>query len=145
MELDDIDRTIIEMLKEDGRRSYSEIAEHVDRTEVTVRRRVNNLLEEGVIRCFTIDVDPLKIGRRIRAIIRVKLNMKEASAIAEEVKHFKEVTDAYILDGSCGLMLKIVLDNLTELRKFLEDEFGSLPGVGEVETCIVLEDIKCTF
>ncbi|MBD3160162.1 MAG: AsnC family transcriptional regulator [Candidatus Lokiarchaeota archaeon] len=145
MELDTIDKKIIEMLKEDGRRSYSEIAEHVDRTEVTVRRRVNNLLEEGVIRRFTIDVDPLKIGRRIRTIIRVKVAMKEASALAEKVKSLEEVTEAYILDGSCGLMLKVVVDNLSELRQFLENRFGNLPGVGEVETCIVLEDIKCTF
>ncbi|MBS3793623.1 MAG: Lrp/AsnC family transcriptional regulator [Candidatus Thorarchaeota archaeon] len=145
MELDTIDKKIIEMLKEDGRRSYSEIAEHVDRTEVTVRRRVNSLLEEGVIRRFTIDVDPLKIGRRIRTIIRVKVAMKEASALAEKVKSLEEVTEAYILDGSCGLMLKVVVDNLSELRQFLENRFGNLPGVGEVETCIVLEDIKCTF
>ena len=142
MTLDDTDLQIIEMLQEDGRVSYSDIAKIVDRTEVTIRRRVRRLMKEGVIKRFTVVLDPLKMGHNIRAMIRVKTMMKEATDIATSVRDYEEVSEAYFLDGACGLMLKVTVKDLNELRQFLERKLGNLP---EVETCIVLEDIKTPF
>ncbi len=145
MPLDPIDQQIIDMLQEDGRRSYSEIADEVGRTEVTIRRRVRRLINEGIIKKFTVILDPLKIGRKIGAIVRVKAQMKQASIIAEKVKEYEEVDEAYFLDGACGVMLKVTVDDLTQLKLFLEKKLGKVPGVGEVETCIVLETVKSAF
>lgn len=145
MKLDPIDSRIIKMLQDDSRRSYSEIAEAVDRTEVTIRRRVRRLINEGIIKRFTVILDPLKIGRKIRAIIRVKTSMKEATIVGEKLKEYDEVDEAYFLDGACGLMLKVTVDDLSHLRQFLENRLGKMPGLTEVETCIVLETIKSTF
>ncbi len=145
MNLDNTDLTIISLLQKDGRMSYSDIAEIVGKTEVTVRRRVRRLLREGVIKRFTVVLDPLKMGRRICAMIRVKAMMKQASLIAEKVRDYSEVDEAYFLDGACGLMLKVTVNDLSELRDFLERRLGKVPGVGEVETCIVLETIKSPY
>ncbi|MGQ4872252.1 MAG: Lrp/AsnC family transcriptional regulator [Candidatus Thorarchaeota archaeon] len=145
MELDDTDRKIISLLQEDGRMSYSDIAEVVGKTEVTVRRRVRRLLREGIIKRFTVVLDPMKMGRRICAVIRVKAMMKQATLIAEKVRNYEEVDEAYFLDGACGLMLKVTVNDLGELRDFLEKRLGKVPGVGEVETCIVLETVKSPF
>jgi Lrp/AsnC family transcriptional regulator for asnA, asnC and gidA len=142
MTLDHIDEKIIAMLQDDGRRSYSEIADAAERTEVTIRRRVKRLIDEGYIKKFTVILDPMKMGRKIRAIIRVKTVMKEATVISKKVQHFSEVDEAYFLDGACGIMLKVTVDDLASLREFLELKLGKVPGVGEIETCIVLEDIK---
>ncbi|TXT56951.1 MAG: hypothetical protein BAJATHORv1_20549 [Candidatus Thorarchaeota archaeon] len=150
MPLDDKDKKIIELLREDGRKSYSEISDEITdpdlkMTEVTIRRRVRQMIKSGVIQRFTVVIDPLKLGRKIRAFIRVKAVMKEASYIAEQVKGYSEVNEAYFLDGACGLMLKVTVDDLNELRQFLEKKLGNIDGVGEVETCIVLEDIKTPY
>lgn len=145
MTLDDIDRIIIEMLQLDGRMSYSEIAKKVDKTEVTIRRRVRRLQNEKIIQRFTVVLDPLKMGKRISAIVKVKAQMKQASKIADEVKKYEEVTEAYFLDGACGVMLKVTVDDLADLKSFLENRLGKVPGVGEVETCIVLETVKSPF
>jgi Lrp/AsnC family transcriptional regulator for asnA, asnC and gidA len=145
MKLDPIDQKIIRMLQDNGRRSFSEIAEEVKRTEVTIRRRVKRLVDEGYIKKFTVILDPLKTGRKIRAFIRVKTAMKEASAISRKVHDFKEVDEAYFLDGACGIILKVTVDDLQKLREFLELQLGKVTGVGEIETCIVLEGIKSAF
>lgn len=142
MRLDEIDQMIIEDLQEDGRRSFSEIAEKVGRTEVTVRRRVKKLRDEGYIKKFTVVLDPMKIGKRIRAIIRVKTAMKEATSISKSLQQFDEVNEAYFLDGACGLIMMVTVDDLTQLKQFLERRLGSVSGVGDAETCIVLEEIK---
>ena len=145
MPLDPIDQLIIDMLQDDGRRSYSEIADEVGRTEVTIRRRVRRLINEGIIKKFTVVLDPLKIGRKISAIVRVKAQMKQATVIAEKVREYNEVDEAYFLDGACGVMLKVTVDDLTQLKLFLEKRLGKVPGVGEVETCIVLETVKSAY
>jgi Lrp/AsnC family transcriptional regulator for asnA, asnC and gidA len=142
VKIDQIDQDLIDILQKDGRRSYSEIASEVGRTEVTIRRRVRKLFDEGVIKRFTVILDPLKMGKTIRAIIRVKTTMKEATEIAEKVSHYNEVTEAYFLDGTCGLLLKVEVKDLNELRQFLQRKLGNLP---EIETCIVLENIKSPF
>ncbi len=145
MTLDKTDRIIIEMLQQDGRMSFSEIAKKVNKTEVTIRRRVRRLLNEKVIKRFTVVLNPLKMGKQISAIVKVKAQMKQASKIADEVKEYDEVTEVYFLDGACGVMLKVTVDDLAELKSFLENRLGKIPGVGEVETCIVLETIKSLY
>ncbi|MFW9908851.1 MAG: Lrp/AsnC family transcriptional regulator [Candidatus Thorarchaeota archaeon] len=145
MTLDDTDKRIVSMLQEDGRVSFSEIAKAVDKTEVTIRRRVRRLQKEGIIKQFTVVLDPLKIGKKISAIVRVKAQMKQASLIAEKMKEYDEVIEAYFLDGACGVMLKVTVDGLSDLKSFLEKRLGKVPGVGEVETCIVLETVKSPF
>lgn len=145
MTLDKIDRAIIEMLQQDGRMSYSEIAKRVDKTEVTIRRRVRRLQNEKIIQRFTVILDPLRMGKSISAIVKVRAQMKQASRIADEVKKYEEVTEAYFLDGACGVMLKVTVEDLADLKSFLENRLGKVPGVGEVETCIVLETVKSPF
>ena len=145
MRLDPIDSQIISMLQDDGRRSFSEIADAVGRTEVTIRRRVKRLFDEGYIKRFTVVLDPLKMGRKIRAVIRVKTAMKEAALISKKLREFDEVNEAYFLDGACGLMIMVTVDDLTELKAFLETRLGRITGVGDAETCIVLEEIKAAF
>ena len=148
MPLDETDQQIISMLQEDGRMSFSEIAKAIKpdpKTEVTIRRRVRRLQREGIIKRFTVVLDPLKIGKSISAIVRVKAQMKSASLIAERVKKYDEVIEAYFLDGACGVMLKVTVDDLADLKSFLENRLGKVPGVGEVETCIVLETVKSSF
>lgn len=140
--LDPIDAQIVTMLQKDGRRSFSEIADTVGRTEVTIRRRVKRLQDEGYIKRFTVVLDHLKIGKKIRAVIRVKTAMKEAKEISKKLRSFEEVNEAYYLDGACGLMLMVTVDDLTELKTFLETRLGGITGVGDAETCIVLEEIK---
>jgi Lrp/AsnC family transcriptional regulator for asnA, asnC and gidA len=145
MKLDSIDSQIIAMLQEDGRRSFSDIAEAVNRTEVTVRRRVKRLKDEGYIKRFTVVLDPLKIGKNIRAIIRVKTVMKHATSVSKKLSKFKEVNEAYFLDGACGLIMMVTVNDLTELYQFLEKRLGTVEGLGDAETCIVLEEIKSAF
>ncbi len=145
MRLDPIDQEIIKELQNDGRKSFSDIAEKVNRTEVTIRRRVKKLRDEGYIKKFTVVLDPMKIGKRIRAVIRVKTAMKEASNISKKLQEFEEVNEAYFLDGACGLMIMVTVDDLTQLKQFLETRLGSISGVGDAETCIVLEEIKSAY
>jgi len=55
--MDIIDQKILELLKENSRMSFNEISENINKTEATVRRRVKKLLEEGIIKRFTVEYE----------------------------------------------------------------------------------------
>ena len=71
--------------------------------------------------------------------------MKQATAVSKRLQKFKEVNEAYFLDGACGLIMMVTVDDLTELYQFLEKRLGAIEGIGDAETCIVLEEIKSAF
>jgi DNA-binding Lrp family transcriptional regulator len=71
--------------------------------------------------------------------------MKHATAISKKLSKIKEVSEAYFLDGACGLMMMVTVDDLTELYQFLEKQLGGIEGMGDAETCIVLEEVKSAF
>jgi DNA-binding Lrp family transcriptional regulator len=62
LQIDEKDERIIEMLEEDGRKSYNDMAEKLGMSEAAVRKRVQALRLKGVIKKFTIKVDHAKIG-----------------------------------------------------------------------------------
>ena len=141
MKIDKIDRKIIELLKRDGRMSYRKIAEEIGRTEVTVRRRVRKLIKEGVIRRFTVVIDPVKIGKSVQAFISVPIDVKETSKLVEKLRDMEEVSEAYFLAGRTILLLKINVEDLGALSRFLEEKLEVLGETRNVETYLILKDL----
>ncbi len=141
VKIDKIDRKIIELLKKDGRMSYRKIAEEIGRTEVTVRRRVRKLIKEGVIRKFTVVIDPVKIGKSVQAFISIPVDVKETSKLVEKLKGLEEVSEAYFLAGRTILLLKINVEDLNALSRFLEEKLKVLGETRNVETYLILKDL----
>lgn len=141
VKIDKIDRKIIELLKRDGRISYRKIAEEIGRTEVTVRRRVRKLIKEGVIRKFTVVIDPAKIGKSVQAFISIPVDVKETSKLVERLRDMEEVSEAYFLAGRTILLLKINVEDLSALSRFLEEKLEVLGETRNVETYLILKDL----
>lgn len=141
VKIDKIDRKIIELLKRDGRISYRKIAEEIGRTEVTVRRRVRKLIKEGVIRKFTVVIDPAKIGKSVQAFISIPVDVKETSKLVERLRDMEEVSEAYFLAGRTILLLKINVEDLNALSRFLEEKLEVLGETRNVETYLILKDL----
>ncbi|MFB6088716.1 MAG: Lrp/AsnC family transcriptional regulator, partial [Candidatus Aenigmatarchaeota archaeon] len=82
--MDEKDKKIIEMLKEDGRRPFTQIAEQIGVTETTVRKRVKKLEDGGVIERYTVDVDPSKLGYKTVTILGLDVEPEKLIPAAEE-------------------------------------------------------------
>ncbi len=74
VELDRIDRKILNQLQRNGRVAFSSIAQETGLDEATIRYRVKKLKEKGVITKFTALLDPAKIGFPVTAVIMIKIN-----------------------------------------------------------------------
>jgi Lrp/AsnC family transcriptional regulator for asnA, asnC and gidA len=142
LDLDAVDVKILELLKEDSRRSFQEIAAQIEMTDVTVRRRVKDLLKRGVIKRFTIDLDSQKIGKGLQALLRIEMKVSEQKKIMIEIAALEEVAEAYYLAGKCGLWIKVDLEDMEKLEEFIKDRLSAIDGIANIETCIVLKCLK---
>ncbi|MFX0098074.1 MAG: Lrp/AsnC family transcriptional regulator [Candidatus Hodarchaeota archaeon] len=141
--IDDTDLKILELLKQNSRMSFQEIAQEIEMTDVTVRRRVKDLVDKEVIKKFTIEVDSQKLGKGLCALIRLEMKVSEQKRIMNEIMKFNdEVEQAYYLAGKCGLWIKIDLDDMENLEEFLNDKLGPIDGITNIESCIVLKTLK---
>jgi Lrp/AsnC family leucine-responsive transcriptional regulator len=140
--LDEKDKRILEMLIEDSRRPYREIAEVIGLSESSVRKRVIKLQDEGVIEKFTI-----KICREDERCIMAFLTLipKSESEIKEllrETQVLPQCEEVYFLAGQCGVLVKVNVPEINELDALIES-FRGRSDVRSVErVCVVLKPIK---
>ena len=141
--LDDKDKKILEMLLEDSRRPYHEIASQVDLSESTVRKRVIKLQNEGIIEKFTIKLC-VEEGESILAFVTViPATETEIKDLLREATLIPQCEEVYKMTGQCGVLIKICVPNVNELDTLIE-LFQARPDVKSVERiCVVLKPIKC--
>ena len=140
--LDEKDKKIIEMLFENSRRPYHEIADEVGLSESTVRKRVMKLQEGGVIEKFTIKIYR-EDERCIYAFLTlIPKNESEIKELLRETIILPQCEEVYKLDGRCGILIKVNVPDTNELDAILE-MFRSRTDIESVERiCIVLKPIK---
>ena len=140
--LDVIDEKIIELLRENSRLSFREIAERLGKTESTIRRRVKKLIDAGVIKKFTIVTSASRSGHDVYAFVRVITSVEKLDEVSEEVVKFDEVKQAYFLAGQCGVALMVRVPSVDALNEFIREKLADIPGVRGIETCIILHELK---
>lgn len=137
MKLDATNIEIIRHLK-DGRKSYKPIARELGITENTVRSRVNNLLEEGLLEISgNIRVDALP-GHSL-LYLGVKLNTMELQKKAQEFSRLRGVVSAGIVTGRYDLILQVLLGEDYDLLEFITGQVAKIQDVQTVESFIVYE------
>ena len=139
--LDLIDLKILEELKNNSRISFNEISQKVDKTEATVRRRVKRLVEEGVIKHFTIEYD-INTTQKISATIKADIDFKDIKRILKELKEIEEITDIWRLSGDCGLIMKVDISSIEEFNPLIEEKISQIQGIKIIETCFITDIIK---
>ena len=127
--LDKIDAQIIEMLQSDGRIMYKEVAQKAGVSLPTVRSRIRRLVEFGVIKKFTVIVDPEKIFGRLRGIVLLQVDPSSIEEAMTKLESIKEVREMYLTAGSSPLILKVEARDLDELGQLTSKRLAQVRGV----------------
>lgn len=133
-----IDETHIEIIKllRDGKRSFKEIAQDLSVSENTVRARVNQLKEEGVL-TITGLVDPAAIPRHRMVLVGVKLKTMDLVKKGEEFSKLRGVISVSVVTGRYDLILQVLLKDGFDLLEFYTEEVAHVEDVQSVETFVV--------
>ncbi len=140
--LDNIDVKILEMLEEDGRESFTQMARKLKVAEATIRKRISALQEEGVIKKFTIKIDPSKLGLNTVAIIGVDIEPVKLLATAQKLCNLKEVKCVATSTGDHMVMIEIWTKDGRELANLISERIETIEGVKKICPALVLEKLK---
>jgi len=138
--LDKIDEHILQILREDSRLAFVDIASKVGLSEAAVRRRVSNLVKEGTIRRFTVDVDEPQTATSAITYVSVSPSSPTAD-VSKKLKSVKGVETIYETTGPFDIAAIIRGASISEVNKSVE-EIRRLDGVLKTETTIILRTIR---
>jgi Lrp/AsnC family transcriptional regulator for asnA, asnC and gidA len=144
MQLDAVDRELIAALKEDGRMSYTQLAERLGVAEGTARNRLNRLLETGTIRIGPI-VDQSVIGYRLNVWIGVRCHPGALRNVAEGLAAFHAVRYVGACTGAYDVICEAVFLSQDEMLWFLETDLAAVEGITHTESSVVLKIAKLGY
>lgn len=137
--LDEIDRRILEILRENSRVSFITIANELGISEASVRRRVKALVDSGVIRKFTIETS---IETGIQAFVFVSVDPSRLTGeVASEALSLKGVRTVYEVTGEYDAVILLHVDSIQELNNCI-DEIRRIESVKKTNTVIILRTLQ---
>jgi Lrp/AsnC family transcriptional regulator, repressor for azl operon len=146
--LDDIDKRILRALQRNGRLQNVELAREVGLSPSPCLRRVKLLEETGVIQRYVAVLDQSKIGLSLSMFARVWLTAQDAETIdhfIEAMKKLPQVVECYIMLGESDALLRVVVADLQDYRRFQAAHLTRKNGIQNVKTDVPSQTVKQTY
>jgi Lrp/AsnC family transcriptional regulator for asnA, asnC and gidA len=143
LDLDDLDRSIVELLKQNGRITYKEVGDRVNIPEATARYRVQRLLKTDLLQLKTW-VNPNRMAAPQATIINLIVESSRVNSVAEELAQFDEVQFLSIVAGLHNIVVNVSFNTQDELRRFF-DKLATIRGILHYDTQIVTRLVKAHY
>ena len=139
--MDATDEMIVALLRENARRSFQDIGNHVHLSAPAVKRRVDRLERDGVLLGYTAIVDPEAFGWHAEAFVDLYC---DGAMAADAIKHAVEgepgVVSAHTVAGEASALLHVMAHDTKALELALE-RIRATPGVARTVTEVVLSTL----
>jgi len=142
--LDEVDRKIIERLRENARTTFVDIGKALNVSDATVYNRVKRLMETGVIKRFTIDVNQAAIGPFAHGFIMVNVKPGSVKEVSKQLVEIERVSEVHEVHGAEDLIVKVGAKNLGKVRSVIL-KVREIPDVVQTEFIPVFKTWKDTF
>jgi len=141
LQVDEIDLSIIDSLRRDGREAFSQIAEQLNVSPGMIRQRYNRLVEQGYLKVVAI-TNPIQRGLKTMALIGIHTDGNHMLEVADKVASLDEVVYLVVVGGRYDIMAEVFCRDHEDLLKFLTEKLCSIDGVRDTETFMHLRIVK---
>ena len=141
--LDQIDRGIIKLLSIDGRMSFTEMASQLAVTEKTIRLRFKNLIENEVLNVVGV-VNPISLGIKAGAIIRIKVQPNKLDYAIEALQAIQEIRYISLTSGNYPLLVQITMQTQEDIKNTIL-KLNKIECITEMNTIVQLDVFKNSF
>lgn len=138
--LDDQSKRIIELLQEDGRRSFTDIGRIVGLSEAAVRQRYLRLVEAGVLE-ITAVTNPMQLGFHRQAMVGITVS-GDLDAVAAQVSALPEVDYLLVTAGGFDLMAEVLCEDDEQLITVVNKGIRAIDGVEATHVYMYLRLVK---
>lgn len=144
VELDGVDRGLIDLLRGDARRSYQELAELQGISESAARRRVDHLIASGCITPVVL-VDPAFLGYGVEVLFDLRVDLGRLEEVASALVQRPEVRYLSAASGESDLVGEVILRTHDDLYRFRTRVLGGLDGIRNVDTALELRPLRRAY
>ncbi len=143
--MDHIDKDILMQLQQNAKLQTKEIANSVNLSLTPTYERIKKLEQKGIITSYVALVDRAKVGKHIMAYCQISL-AQHSKTLADNfrirIQDMDEVMECYKVSGTYDFLLKVVVENVAELHKFINDKLSTVDGISTMQNALVLEEVK---
>jgi len=136
--IDENDLRIIEMLIKNARISLREIAAVVDLSPSSIRNRMERLVNLGVIRKYTLELDHRKLGYEVQVVVLITSKPGESDSLYRTLSTYTEISKVLRTSGPANFICMVQVQDISRLAKFITGELEKLVGVERLETMFIL-------
>lgn len=145
--MDNFDKKILEFLQQNAKLTAKEMADKISLSQTPVYERIKKLEKKGVIKAYVAILDAEVLGKGF--IVFMNITIKDHSHDARQkfidaISKLKDVTELYYTSGSFDFKAKVRFANVKEYRDFLVNEIATVENISDIDSQIVLEEIKAS-
>ncbi len=142
-ELDATDKAIIAELQVQGRLAYAKLAPLVGLSEAATRKRVNKLLERGVMEIVAV-TDPTRLGLSHQSIVGINVDA-DVRKIADELARIEAIYYVVVTAGRYDILAEVFSADATQFVGVINDQIRPIPGIINLEILTYLDLVKQTY
>ncbi len=141
--LDALDRKALELLAQDGRLSWADLAAQLKLTGPSAAERVRKLEQRGLIRGYAALLDPELLGLEVTAFVAVRLaHPRDRERFVKRIRELDGVLECHHVAGDDDYLLKVRVANLRALEQLVSSEVKAIAGVTQTRTTIAMSTSK---
>jgi DNA-binding Lrp family transcriptional regulator len=135
----DADAKLLDLLRANAREPTASLARKLGLARSTVQERIARLERDGMIRGYTVRLADSAEANRLRAVVMISTDPKQADRVSIELKKMPEVRSLAALSGSYDLVAMVETDTAARIDALL-DRIGRAPGVARTVSSIILSE-----
>ncbi len=145
--MDAIDKKILEILQENSMTTAKELASELALTTTPIYERIKKLEKGGYIKQYVALLNADLIGKNIIVFMNMTIkdhHKEKRDEFVAQMESLDSVVEFYHTSGSFDFLAKVRFSNINEYRNFLVNEVASIHNISDIDSQIVLEEIKYT-
>ena len=139
-QFDYIDKQILQHLRSDARKAYSQIAEELKVSNSLIHQRIKKMTDAGVIKNAEVVLDEKKLGYKTKSYTGIRLReARFAKSVMKELEKIDEVVECNFVSGNYAIFILIITRDNKHLQKILYDNVHLINGVAGTDTFICFD------
>lgn len=145
--MDATDKKILEKLQENAMITAKELASELALTTTPIYERIKKLQNSGIIKQYVALLDADLIGKNILVFMNITIkdhHSEKRDEFVSKMEKLESVVEFYHTSGSFDFLAKVRFSSIKEYRDFLVNDVASIHNISDIDSQIVLEEIKHT-
>jgi len=148
IQIDAIDRCLLQMLQRDALTSTEKLGEAVSLSATAAKRRVNKMRQDGTIQRDVSIVNPDRLGYHVFTLVSVNLERDRRDIVQDFKRSLTEnsrILQAFYTTGDIDFVLLVASRSLGDYEQFTQSFFWESPHIKSFKTMVVMENVKLGF